>query len=195
MSAADFLLTPTVQRLLGLVLLQPNRTFTLRELIQHAGKGVGGVQAQVEKLVRAGVLQDEPRRGRQRSIRCNPDFVLYEELRSIAYKTFAIAEPLREALNPFVSHIKQAFIFGSVAKGTDTAGSDIDLMVIGSASLLDMTARLHDLDQRLGRRIHLTMYDEDEWIEFVNNDHIVAQIASDPKVMLIPCQDPSSTTT
>ena len=38
--------------------------------------------------------------------------------------------PLEEALAPFRDRIQVAFVYGSIAKGTDTAQSDIDLMVI-----------------------------------------------------------------
>ena len=130
MSLADFLFTPSLQRVLGATLLQPDRSFTLQELLRLANSGRGSAQKQVDRLVEAGVLQEDSRRGRQRSIRANTEFILYPELLSIARKSFAVAEPLKEALEPFAEHITSAFVFGSVAKGTDSGRSDIDLIVV-----------------------------------------------------------------
>lgn len=185
MSVADFLFTPSVQRVLGLVLAQPERSFTLRELLVRAASGRGSTQQQIERLVKAGVLTEEARRGRQRSIKANVSFFLYPELRSIAQKSFGLAEPIRQALEPFKSQIDEAFLFGSVVKGTDTQRSDIDLVVVGSVPLLDLTDALHEVELSLGRPIHMSLYDPVEWKGLVERDPVVAQIADSPKITLI----------
>jgi predicted nucleotidyltransferase len=75
-------------------------------------------------------------------------------------------------------------VFGSVAKGTDTERSDVDLVVIGTASLLELSEALHHLEQELGRAIHLSLYAPDEWRELISRDAVVAQIAQGPKLQL-----------
>ncbi len=130
MSAADFLFTPSMQRVLGVAFADPEHSFTLNELLAHAGGGNGGGQRQIERLLAAGVLQEGPRRARQRCIKVNTTFFLYPELRAIVSKSFGLAEPLRAVLAPFHTQIDEAFVFGSVAKGTDTHASDIDLIVV-----------------------------------------------------------------
>ena len=185
MSSADFLFTPTVQRVLGATLANPERSFLLSELLNLASGGRGGAQQQIERLIEAGVLVEEPRRGRQRSIRANKDFFLFEELSSIARKSFGVKEPLTRALEPFEADIEEAFVFGSVAKGSDTGRSDIDLAVIGHASLRDVTNALLKVEQELGRPVHLSLYDPEEWAELVSNDPVVARIADSPRLELI----------
>lgn len=185
MSSADFLFTPTVQRVLGATLANPDRSFLLIELLELAAGGRGGAQQQVERLLQAGVLTEEPRRGRQRSIRANKDFFLFEELSSIARKSFGVKEPLMRALEPFGDDIQEAFVFGSVAKGSDTSRSDIDLAVIGRVFLREVTNALLKVEQELGRPIHLSLYDPEEWEELVSSDPVVALIAEGPKLELI----------
>jgi uncharacterized protein len=185
MAAADFLFTPTVQKVLGATLSHPGKTFTLRELIALAAKGRGGTQQQIEKLLEAGVLLEEPRRGRQRSIRANTEYFLYPELSSIMRKSFGVREPLCRALEPFVKDIEEAFVFGSVAKGSDSAASDIDLAVIGRASLMELTTAISKVEKELGRPIHLSFYDPEEWRELVATDPVVARINESPKLELI----------
>lgn len=186
MGAADFLFTPSVQRVLGVTLAHPERSYTLQELLQIAASGRGSTQQQIDRLVEAGVLREEPRRGHQRSIRANKDFFLYPELSSIARKSFALAEPLRCTLEPFAAHIEEAFAFGSVAKGSDTERSDIDLAVIGRVPLLELTEALHAAEQELGRSIHLSLYEPEEWRSLVETDPVIAQIARGPKLALVP---------
>ncbi|EKD98441.1 MAG: DNA polymerase subunit beta [uncultured bacterium] len=185
MSLANFLFTPGLQRVLGATLLHPDRSFTLRELLRLADSGRGSVQKQVDRLVEAGVLQEDARRGRQRSIKANTGFALYPELLSIARKSFAVVEPLKEALSPYAEHITSAFVFGSVAKGTDSGRSDIDLIVIGSAPLLELSEALHKVEQGLLRPVNFSLYEPTEWAALVDTDPIMAQIAQGPTLRIL----------
>lgn len=186
LSAADFLFTPSVQRVLAATLPHPQRAYTLQELLALAASGRGNTQTQIERLLEAGVLVEEPRRGRQRSIRANAEFFLYPELCSILRKTFGVADPLREALKPFAGQIEQAFVFGSVAKGSDTQRSDVDLLVVGTATLLALSEAILKAEQTLGRAIHLSLYEPEEWRELVASDPVVSQIDQGPKLRLLP---------
>ena len=185
MSLADFLLTPGLQRVLGATLLQPDRSFTLRELLQLANSGRGSTQKQVDRLVEAGVLREGARRGRQRSIRANTEFILYPELLSIARKSFAVVEPLKEALAPFADRITSAFVFGSVAKGSDSGKSDIDLIIVGSAPLLELSEVLHLAEQGLMRPLNFSLYEPAEWAALLGSDPVMAQIARAPTLRIL----------
>jgi predicted nucleotidyltransferase len=182
---ADFLLTPGMQRVLGVTLLQPDRSFTLQELLRLANSGRGSAQKQVDRLIDAGVLKEDARRGRQRSIRANTEFILYPELVGIARKSFAVAEPLKEALLPFAAQISTAFVFGSVAKGTDSGRSDIDLIVIGNLELLALSEALHAAEQDLLRPINFSLYEPAEWAALVDADPVIAQIAKGPTLRIL----------
>jgi uncharacterized protein len=184
MSLADFLFTPGLQRVLGATLLQPARSFTLEELLRLADSGRGSAQKQIDRLVEAGVLQEDPRRGRQRSIRANTTFPLYPELLGIARKSFALAEPLKEALQPFADQLAQAFVFGSVAKGADGERSDIDLIVVGTVPLLELSEALHEAEQVLLRPVNFSLYEPEEWARLVESDPVMAQIAEGPTLRI-----------
>lgn len=185
MGLANFLFTPGLQRVLGVALINPDRSFTLQELLRLADSGRGSAQKQVDRLVEAGVLREDARRGRQRSIRANTDFALYPELLSIARKSFAVVEPLKEALAPFAQHINSAFVFGSVAKSTDSGGSDIDLIVIGSVPLLKLTEVITQAERGLSRPINFSLYEPAEWSALVESDPVMAQIAQGPTLKIL----------
>lgn len=186
MGSVDFLFTPTVQRVLGTTLSHPERSFTLQELLRRADAGRGSAQKQIDRLVDVGVLMEEPRRGRQRSIRANTAFFLYPELRSIALKTFGLIEPVREALQAHADRIDEAFIFGSVVKGTDTATSDIDVMIVGTVPPLDLFEASSRLQQKLGRVVQFNVYEPQEWRHLVKEDPVVSQIVQGPRLEVMP---------
>ncbi|UVA77613.1 nucleotidyltransferase domain-containing protein [Pandoraea commovens] len=185
MSLADFLLTPGLQRVLGATLLHPERSFSLQDLLRLADSGRGSAQKQVDRLVDAGVLREDERRGRQRSIRANTEFALYPELVGIARKSFGIVEPLKNALSPYADRITSAFVFGSVAKGTDNSRSDVDLIVIGDVQLLELSEAMQEAEQRLMRPIHFSLYESSEWADLIESDPVMAQIAEGPTLRIL----------
>ena len=186
MSAVDFLFLPGIQKVLGQAYSHLDHAFTLNELLADAPGGRGTNQRHIETLLEAGVLTEGPRRGRQRAIKANPDYFLFEELRSIAMKTFALKEPLLAALRPFQARIQEAFVFGSIAKRTDTSRSDIDLIVVGEAPLLELTQALSTTEKTLKRTINMSLYAPDEWADLKENDPILAQIARGQKIRILP---------
>ncbi len=185
MSAVDFLFTPSMQRVLAIVLTQPDRRFMLAELLKQAGSGRGSTQAQIERLLAAGVLVEGPRQGRQRSIRANTEFFLFPELSSIALKSFGLAQPISEALAPFAAHIDEAFVFGSVAKELDSGKSDIDVMVIGDVPHLALIEAADKLRARMHRAVQFVLYDPVEWRELVESDPVIRQIVSGPRLHVV----------
>lgn len=186
MSAVNFLFLPGIQKVLGQAYSHLDREFTLNELLADAPGGRGTNQRHIEKLLEAGVLTEGPRRARQRSIKANTSYFLFEELRSIALKTFALKEPLQAALLPFEAEIQEAFVFGSIAKQTDTARSDVDLIVVGDASILDLSDAISKAEQTLKRTINMSLYAPGEWAELKANDPVLAQIANGAKIRIIP---------
>jgi predicted nucleotidyltransferase len=185
MGAVDFLFTPSVQRVLATTLAQPERSFMLAELLKEAGSGRGGTQLQIERLLAAGVLVEGPRQGRQRSIRANTGFFLYPELSSIALKTFGLAQPLEEALAPLADRIDEAFVFGSVAKELDSGASDIDVMVVGEVTHLELIEVADKLQSRLRRSLQFVLYDPVEWRDLVESDPVIRQIVSGPRLQVV----------
>src|SRR4029453_10899402 len=128
-SLADALFTKTQQRVLRVLFGETDRSFYASELIRTAGTGSGAAQRELAKLEDSGLVFGR-RIGHQKHYQANASSPLFAELRSIVLKTVGLAEPIRDALKPLSSAIRAAFVSGSVAKATDRAGSDIDLMVI-----------------------------------------------------------------
>lgn len=157
-SPGSALFSKTRQQLLGLLYGHPQRSFYLRELIERAGIGRGTVQRELETMTDAGIVSVK-RIGNQKHYQANAGCPIYEELVSIVRKTFGIADVLREALLPVDRKIKFAFVYGSIAKGEETAKSDIDLMLIGNKiSYAEVMDLLLAVEGKLGRPVNPTIY-------------------------------------
>jgi predicted nucleotidyltransferase len=102
--------------------------------------------------------------GNQKHFHANPASPIFAELVGIMSKTVGVAMPLAEALQPFTRKIRAAFVYGSVAKKSDTAMSDIDLMVIADKlEYADLFEALTAAEARLGRPINPTVQSLVEW--------------------------------
>ncbi|TBV07327.1 nucleotidyltransferase domain-containing protein [Phytopseudomonas dryadis] len=162
-SLSDALFSATQQKVLGLLYGKPDRSFYANEISRWAQVGKGGLMRELERLHNAGILS-MTRQGNQTHYQANPECPIYSELLGIVRKTFGIAEQLRTALVPLTEQLVWAFIYGSVAKGSEHSGSDIDLMLIGEdLSYSDLMERLLPVEEQLGRAINPTLYTLPDW--------------------------------
>jgi predicted nucleotidyltransferase len=190
LSMADALFSGTQQRVLGLLFGQPMRSYYATELISLAGIGSGAVQRELARLERSGLVRVRAI-GNQKHYQANGEAPLFLELCGIVLKTTGLADPLREALRPFESRIEAAFVYGSVAKGRDTASSDIDVMLIGDdLTYGDVFGALEEVRLRLGRTVHPTILSRKELAKRVKADSaFVTRTLSQAKVWLFGGKD------
>jgi len=160
---ADALFTSTQRRVLGLLFGQPERSFYATEVIGRVRAGSGAVQRELRKLAESGLVTVS-RKGNQKHYQANADSPIYPELRALVRKTVGLADPLRTALEPLQERILLAFVYGSVAKGSQTAQSDIDLLLVSDALTLEtLYAALAPAEKVLGRAVHPTLYTSAEY--------------------------------
>src|SRR6202140_4913512 len=150
-------------RVLALIFGHPERSFYMSEIVRNVRSGTGAVERELSRLQRSGLVSVE-RIGNQKHFRANHQSPIFAELQSIVIKTVALTGPLGKALEPHSDRITAAFVYGSVAKGTDTARSDIDLMVIGDAlDYSELYAALQDAEDALCRKVSPTFLSLKEW--------------------------------
>ena len=189
-SLADALFSTIQQRVLAYLFGQPERSFFATELIKLAGGGSGAVQRELARLADSGLVTVK-RVGTQKHYQANPKSPIFAELCAIAQKTVGLAEPLREALAPLAKRIKAAFVFGSVAKRSDTAASDIDILVLSDTiDYADVFAALQSAEATLGRTVNPTVYTPANWRKKrKEGTAFVVKVAAQPKVFLIGTEE------
>src|SRR5436190_12732891 len=185
-SMADALFTKTQQRVMRVLFGQPQRSFYASELIRDAGTGSGAAQRELAKLEGSGLIVAR-RIGHQKHYQANATSPLYSELRNIVLKTVGLAEPLRDALRPVSKSIRAAFVYGSVAKATDQAASDIDLMIISDTLTYgDVFGALERTTRTLGRKVNPTVYTTVEFLKRARTENaFVTRVLEQPKLWVI----------
>ena len=183
---ADALFTKVRQRVLGVLFGNSARSFFANEVIALAGSGTGAVQRELVRLADAG-LATVTRVGKQKHYQANAAAPVFEELRGLVLKTSGLADMLRSALAPLASRIAVAFVYGSVAKRHDAAGSDIDLMVVSdSLTYAEIFSALEETANRLGRPVNPTVYSGKELARRINQGNaFTTRVLAQPKIWLI----------
>ena len=187
---ADALFSPVQGRVLGLLFGQPNRRFQSGELIRLAGSGTGATHRVLTRLAEAGLVT-VTRSGNQKYYQVNPASPVFEELRGLIVKTVGVVEPIREALAPRAGQIRAAFVYGSVANGTDKAGSDIDLMIISDElSYPDVYDALQSAEEVLARPVNPNVMSRSAWrAKRAQKGSFAARIARAPRLLVLGSDD------
>jgi predicted nucleotidyltransferase len=183
--AAAALFGKTRRQVLALLYGQPERSFYLREVAARAGGGMSQVQTELARLTAAGLVLRE-KRANQVHFRANRAAPIFNELQAIVTKTFGVAGVLRAALAAHARRIRHAAIYGSVAKGTATSRSDVDVLLVGDLVPSDLAAELFEAEQTLGRKVSVLAYDPGEFAARVReSDHFIAAVLSGPTIHLM----------
>jgi predicted nucleotidyltransferase len=173
------------QRLLALIFGHPDRSFYMSEIIRILQSGTGAVDRELSRLERSGLVSVN-RIGNQKHYRANRQSPIFSELYGIVQKTVGLKDPLKRSLERYAERIEVAFVYGSIAKQSDTARSDIDLMVIGEdLTYSDIYAGLQDAEYVLGRPVNPTILNSAEWKRKKAEDSsFVQRVSEQPKIFI-----------
>ncbi|MBW6469337.1 MAG: nucleotidyltransferase domain-containing protein [Anaerosomatales bacterium] len=172
----------TLVALLGHFALHPEGRFYQRELARLTGSSLYLVQRELARLVHTGILCREPR-GRQVEYSLVPAHPAWPGLSDLLLRTEALAGRLASALEPLDDRVALAWIFGSTARGDARPDSDIDLMVISSASLRELAESDLPGMAELGRELNIVTYTPDELRARATADnHFVAEVLDSPRL-------------
>jgi len=179
---ASLFASDTLVALLSHFALHPTGRFYQRELARLTGSNLYLVQRELARLERTGIVRREPR-GRQVEYSVVPGHPAWAGLCDVLLRTEALAERLASALEPLGDRITLAWIFGSTARGDARPDSDIDLIVIGLASLKELAeSELPGLAE-LGRELNIVTYVPDEMrARAAADDHFVAELLDSPRI-------------
>ncbi|MDB5797709.1 MAG: putative nucleotidyltransferase [Paucimonas sp.] len=143
---------------------------------------------EIDILALAGIVLDE-RDGNRRRVMANSECPIFDELRGIARKTAGLADAIGEALSG-IEGIECAFVFGSVARGGERPGSDIDVCVIGSAKNREVMSAMASIEGGVGRPINPIVYSPSEITQKVAEENaFVSRMLEAEKIFLIGGDD------
>lgn len=183
MSAIDFMLSGRQQRMLGALLLNPEKEFGTNELLSIGGPGVGAGRNIIRAFERSDIVVKSSR-GNQVVYSINSKNPIYNELRLICLKTFGLRDVIAGVLRPLRDRIELAFIFGSIVKGSERASSDVDLMVVGNIDFLEIGEAVQKMEEVVGREIDLQLHTSEEWKQLAG-DRVIGAIMGGEKIMVV----------
>ena len=177
------------RQILALLLLRPDESFYVREIGRLTGVPAGSLHRELKLLSEAGLLLRSAA-GNQVRYQVDRACPIREELASIFRKTAGLADVLREALAPIAGKIRTAFIFGSVAQGTERAtmraNSDVHVLVVGSASFAAVVEALNQAGEHLRRDVNPVVMTKAAFeAKLASRDRFVAKVAREPKIFLL----------
>jgi predicted nucleotidyltransferase len=196
-SLSHHLLGQTRCAVLATLLLRPDTALHVRELARMTGASPGSLHRELRSLTALGLLTRQEI-GRQVHYQANRHSPVFADLAGLLRKTAGLADVLRAALAPLAERITLAFVYGSVASGTERALSDVDVMVLGDADFAGLVRVLAPAQTALGREVNVTpmkpadfvkklrahdgfaasvMRGEKIWL--MGNDHDLAELAQD----------------
>jgi hypothetical protein len=186
MTLSSALFTESQSRLFLWLFGQPERVYHLSELRRLTGLGSASLQRELNNLAEAGLVNSKAV-GNMRQFQANSSSAIFNELVALTHKTLGVVPLLRTALMPLTPDLLAAWIYGSIAKQTDTAHSDIDVMLVGSNLLLGrVLPYLEPVQAQLGRKINPNCFTPEEFARRqAEPDSFVNRVLSQPTLKLI----------
>jgi uncharacterized protein len=171
--------------LLALLFCRSDEAFYFREILRLTGLGQGALQRELAHLAESGLVI-RSKRGNQVYYQANKNSAVFDEIRFLMIKTAGVAEVVQRALKPVRGQVRAAFIYGSMAKGTEKVGSDIDIVIVGNIPFGEVVDALEPAQTALGREINPTVYSAAEFASRLSQGHhFLKSVVREPKIFLI----------
>lgn len=174
----------TRKELFRLYFTNPSQEYYLRELERLLKIPVSMIQRELKSLEKSGIFSFQ-KRGNLTYYYLNRNYPLFEELKSIVFKTVGIKGLIKETLEK-MKKTKVAFLYGSFAKNEEQADSDIDLFLIGNVDERKLVLEIGQLEKILRREINYTIYSLAEFRKKKQRHNaFIMDIMQNPKIFVI----------
>jgi len=188
MSAADFLFAPEVQKLLMVAYAAPDQQFSSSELARRSKLDPEDAARTLEHLVGSGILKRQKAKAEEAdTVSVDRAFIFHDELRSIALKSFAAAEPVRSMLRTkFKDSVLRAFVLGEDKDGT------VELLVVHGELTPDqsaMTAACQKLSKDIHRHLNMHVISNARFNSLAPRDPLTSKLAAPCAIEIIAFGD------
>lgn len=185
LSLADLLFKGYRKRVLGLLLLHPDKRYHVREIARLTGTVAGTLHKELKSLEEVGILLRESM-GNQLHYYANKECPVYEELASILRKTSGVVDVLSDVLSSVSADIEVALVYGSMASGKAVSSSDVDLLIIGELEFKQAVKLLQSSEEILAREINPKIFTRKEWQQLKKKKAVFyKEVKENPKLFVI----------
>ena len=171
------------QKMLVYYFTNPAKRLYLRQAASILKEDPGNLSKEFSRLEKEGVFIAE-NQGNQKYFYLNRQYSLYDELKSILFKTIGIEGRLKGIIEK-TKGVQLSFIYGSYAANKENASSDVDLLIVGEVEEDELLKEIESAERVLGREINYNVYPPKEFREKLKRkDNFVANILKRPKIIL-----------
>lgn len=176
--------SPSFVNILALFLTHPNEEFYQSHIAESSGCALIQTQRALKRLEETGLI-NKIKSGNRSYYKANQQHPAFEDIKKALYKTVLFGDLLKEALAPIKNKIQLSFIYGSLARGTESSESDIDLFIIGDLGIRDIAGILSAVGDELGREINPVVYSEKEFKKKIKEGNpFIQEVLNNPKIWL-----------
>jgi predicted nucleotidyltransferase len=188
-SVLDALFPAVRQKLLAAALLSPQKSWYMSELASDLGTSPSSLQRELDRLTASGILERK-QDGRRTYYKARTDSPVFRDLRGLFSKTAGIVPALQSGLAKFRDKITWAAIYGSVARGEEGAGSDIDLLLVGDIATAQFLPVLRRMEKQFRREVNIKRYSQKEFQDKMRTgDHFLKSVMKSNRLTLIGSPD------
>jgi predicted nucleotidyltransferase len=172
------------KRLLNYFFLNPQDTLYVNEIARKLNVDKRNLVKKLKELEKEGLLKNRYN-GNMNQYSLNGEYPLYDEYRKIVLKTVGFEQRLRKIIEG-IKGVKEALIYGSYARDKMDSHSDIDLLVVGSHSIIALQRELNKLQKEIKREINAVNIEEKDFRQKLKNkDQFITGILKGKKIRLI----------
>lgn len=174
--------------LLSKLMMNPDRSFHIRELSKQLGIPYSMLYKEEKNLVALGIVNEE-KRGKITLLSVNKKLPYLAELKGLMIKTAGIGDLTRSALSKLRGE-QYALIYGSFASGEHAESSDVDVLIVGKVDEESVLKAVSQVEGKIGREINYILWSEREFTTRAKSKHhLLLDIVSKPIIMLIGDED------
>jgi uncharacterized protein len=177
--------SPSFVEVLAIFLSHPKEELYQSYIVESTGCALIQVQRALKRIEETGLI-NKTKSGNRFYYKANEKHPAFENIKQALFKTVLFGDLLKNALKTMKKKIQFCFIYGSLAIGSESYSSDIDLFIMGDLGLRDIAHILSEIGNDLKREINPTVYSEKELKKKIKEKNpFIKEIMRSPKIWLI----------
>jgi DNA-binding transcriptional ArsR family regulator len=180
----DLITSKTRTKVLYSFFESPEEMYHVREIVRRVEEEINAVRRELIFLEKKGVLKKEPRSNRVYYF-LDKNYPYYYDLIKLMSKSRGVgADIIQNKVK--LGKIKFAMLSGRFARGIRQNPEEVDLLVVGTVVLPELTLLVKKEEARLKTEINYTVMTEEEFnFRKKRQDPFIASIINGTRVMLI----------
>ncbi len=180
----DLFISKVRVKMLQLFMLNPTQMFHVREIVRQVDEEINAVRRELQRMEKGGMVRSEWRANR-RYYEFKKEYLFYPELLAMMNKISGLGGEIIQN-RAKLGKVKFAFISGGFARGKNPGPKDVELLIVGTIVLPELSALVKTEEVKRGREINYTVMAEDEYkYRVTRRDPFILDVLERPRIMLI----------